>query len=44
MTTDNEDVIKTFKCTACGGDIVKGTRLETDDEDDDEVISVQVAT
>lgn len=43
MSLDNEDMVKAFKCTACGGDIVKGTRLEKDDEDDEEV-SVPVAT
>jgi hypothetical protein len=43
MSIDNEDIVKAFKCTACGGDIVKGTKLEKDDEDDEDV-SVPVAT
>lgn len=42
MSIDNEDIVKAFKCTSCGGDIVKGTRLERDDEDDEDV-SVPVA-
>ncbi len=43
MSIDNEDIVKAFKCTACGGHIVKGTKLEKDDEDDEDV-SVPVAT
>lgn len=43
MSVDKEDIVKAFKCTACGGDVVKGAKLERDDEDDEDV-SVPVAT
>jgi len=42
MSIDDNDMVKAFKCTACGGDIVKGTKLEKDDEEDEDV-SVPVA-
>jgi len=43
MSIDDKDRVKAFKCTACGGDIAKGTKIERDDEDDEDV-TVPVAT
>ncbi len=43
MSIDDKDRVKAFKCTACCGDIAKGTKIERDDEDDENV-HVPVAT
>lgn len=44
MDIDNEDLMDAFKCTVCGSDVVKGTKRVRDPEDDEEFISVPVAT
>lgn len=43
MSKENDDSLAAIKCPACSGGLVRGTKLERDDEDDEDV-SVPVAT
>lgn len=43
MSLENDDSLTAVKCPACGGGLVRGTKVERDDEDDEDV-TVPVAT